>query len=496
MRFLLFLLTILSFSPLLAEERDDSLCYRVEASGVLSDGDHAPLWLTANRYGMGSSDAKSAYLRAGAAWHKELGRHWSIEAGLDLAGGKGMASSFWVQQAYVDVAWRMLSLSIGSKERISSPLEKNPELTSGWMTEGMNTRPIPQIRAEIQDFYSLPFTGNWLALKGHLAYGAFLDGKWQENFVRPGNYYTRDVKYHSKALMFRIGNKEKLPVEFEFGLHMATQFAGDKMKKLADGSSEVVVDMPDNFRNYINALFPSAGGSDTPEGEQINIEGNMLGSWNFALNYYLKDWKFRVYLDHYFEDHSQMFWQYGRWKDGQIGIDITLPRNRWVSRMLWEGICTKDQSGALSHEVFQGALTDLAFYGTDDYFNHGIYNSWQYYGMGMGAPLLYGPAYNSDRSMQFRSNRIKAHHIGLQGEPSKEWSWRMLASFVRHWGTYGMPFDEVKHQFSGMAEVRYAPVRLKNWGFKAAIGVDNGDYMGNSVGGTVSISYNLKTYSN
>lgn len=462
---------------------------KVEAGATVSNGDYAPYWLTANKYGMGSTEDNSAYLRAGIAWNKAFRHGWKLDAGLDLAGGKGLVSNFWVQQAYFDVSWKMLSLSIGSKERISSPLEKNADLTSGWMTEGMNTRPIPQIRAEIHDFYSLPFTGNWLALKGHVAYGAFLDGKWQEGFVQPGGYYTRDVKYHSKALMFRLGNKEKLPVEFEFGLHMATQFAGDKMRKLADGSSEVVIDMPGNFRNYINAFFPSSAGSDAPEGEQINVEGNMLGSWNFALNYYLNDWKFRVYLDHYFEDHSQMFWQYGRWKDGQIGVDITLPKNRWVSRVLWEGICTKDQSGALSHEIYEGALTDLAFYGTDNYFNHSIYNSWQYYGMGMGSPLLYGPAYNCNHSMSFRSNRMKAQHIGLQGEPTEEWSWRILASFARHWGTYGSPFDEVKRQFNGMAEVRFSPARLKNWGFKAAVGVDKGSVIGNSVGGRVSVNY-------
>ena len=464
---------------------------KVEAGATVSNGDYAPYWLSTNKYGMGSTEDNSAYLRAGIAWNKAFRHGWKLDAGLDLVGGKGLASNFWVQQAYFEVAWKMLSLSIGSKERISSPLEKNADLTSGWMTEGMNTRPIPQIRAEIHDFYSLPFTGNWLALKGHLAYGAFLDGKWQEAFAGPEMTYSKDVMYHSKAILFRIGNKEKLPVEFEFGLHMATQFAGDKMRKLADGSSKMVIDMPDDFRNYINAFFPSHGGTNAPEGEQINIEGNMLGSWNFALNYYLNDWKFRVYLDHYFEDHSQMFWQYGRWKDGQIGVDITLPNNRWVSRVLWEGICTKDQSGALSHEIYEGALTDLPFYGTDNYFNHSIYNSWQYYGMGLGSPLLYGPIYNSNHSISFRSNRMKANHIGLQGEPTEEWSWRMLASFARHWGSYGAPFDEVKRQFNGMAEVRFSPARLKNWGFKAVIGVDKGSVIGNGIGGTISVNYKL-----
>ena len=451
---------ILSLLPLCAHAANDSISARVETEATFSGGDFAPLWLSTNKYGMGSTESNSFYLRAGADWNRNLRRGWKLGAGLDIAGGAGTVSKFWVQQAYFDVSWRMLGLSIGSKERIGSPLEKNADLTSGWMTEGMNTRPIPQVRAEIREFYSLPFTGNWLALKGHLAYGAFLDGKWQEGFAAPGTLYGKDIKYHSKALMFRLGNREKLPVEFEFGLHMATQFCGDQMRKLADGGSELVLDMPDGFRNYINAFFPA--------------------------------WKFRLYLDHYFEDESQMFWQYGRWKDGQIGLDITLPQNRWVSNVLWEGISTKDQSGPLLYDGFAGSFSDLQMSGCDSYFNHYIYQAWQYYGQAMGSPLLPGPAYNKDHSITFRSNRMKAQHFGLQGEPTEEWSWRLLASFARHWGTYGSPFDEVKHQFSGMAEVRFSPIKQKHWSFKAALGVDNGDYIGNSVGGTVGVKYIIK----
>lgn len=85
--------------------------------------------------------------------------------------------------------------------------------------------------------------------------------------------------------MLRLGNKDKFPLEFEVGILMATQFGGDKYLKLEDGSTKKVLDMPENLKAYWKAFFPQAGGSNTPEGEQVNIEGNMLGSWNFALNY-------------------------------------------------------------------------------------------------------------------------------------------------------------------------------------------------------------------
>lgn len=486
------ILALMFAAPVAVAQTNSKLSYSMETAGTVSSGDFAPLWLTSNKFGMASTEPNSFYVRAAVDWRKAYRHGWKLEAGLDMAAGYNMTSDFRLQQAYVDVSWKPLTLSIGSRERMNSPLDKNPLLTSGWMTEGINTIPIPQVRIEIKDYLSIPFTGDWLALKGHLAYGAFADSKWQENFASPGQLYGRHIKYHSKALMFRLGNREKLPVEFEFGLHMATQFSGDQMRKLDDGSSELVLDMPDGIRNYFNAFFPAAGGSDTTWGEQVNVEGNMLGSWNFALNYYYDDWKFRAYLDHFFEDESQMFWQYGRWKDGQLGVEITPPANRWITSVLWEGISTKDQTGPLLYDGFAGSFSDLQMSGCDSYFCHYIYQAWQHYGMGMGSPLLPGPAYNDVGSITFRSNRMKAHHIGLMGNPSSEWSWRLLASFARHWGTYASPFDEVKKQYSSMAEVSYSPLKLKKWTFKAALGVDGGNYLGQSIGGTIGIRLRIR----
>lgn len=219
--FLLFFLA----APALAQESPQEFQYRVEASATVSSGTYAPLWLTANRFGMESEKPNSGYLRAGLEWHRSLKRGWRIDAGLDLAGGVKQTSDFWIQQAYADISWKMLTLSIGSKERMGFPLEKDSELTSGWMAEGPNMRPIPQIRAEIKDYLAIPGTRSWVAFKGHLAYGMFTDGRWQEDFCGVNQAFTKEVMYHSKSLMFRLGNKEKLPVEFEFGLFMATQSA-------------------------------------------------------------------------------------------------------------------------------------------------------------------------------------------------------------------------------------------------------------------------------
>ena len=479
---------MLGSGTLCAQDMDKgTLDYKVEMSGNAATGTYAPLWLTANRYGLASQEPNSGYLRAGVCYNKSMKHNWRLETGLDLAGAVNQTAPFVVQQAYADISWRMLTLSVGSKERPGFPLEKNTALSSGMMVEGPNARPVPQIRGEIKEYLPIGFTGNWLALKGHLAYGMFTDGDWQQDFVATNKGFVKKALYHSKSLMFRLGNREKLPLEFEFGILMATQFGGNKYQKNSDGSAKLIMDMPDNLKAYWKAFFPQAGGEDTPEGEQVNIEGNMLGSWNFALNYYLHDWKFRAYLEHYFEDHSQMFWEYGRWKDGQLGIEITFPKNRWVSSLLWEGLSTWHSSGPLLYDGFWGSFPEYQVSGGDAYYNHYIYGAWQHWGMGMGNPLLPGPVYNEKGEITFRSNRMKGQHVGVTGNPSEEWSYRLLLSFNRYWGTYEKPLDKVRKQFSSLAEVTYCPQWATGWSGSVSLGLDRGNYLGNSAGGCVTI---------
>ena len=276
-RFLLFI-GLLTSTTLYGQQADSTFTYSVELGATAGNGTYAPLWFTANRYGLSSVEPNSGYLRAGVAYDKSLKYDWRIQAGFDLAGSVNHTKNVHIQQIYADFSWKMLTLSIGRKERQGFPLEKNAALSSGMMVEGMNALPVPQVRGEIKNYLNIPGTKGWLAFKGHIAYGSFAENDWQEDFVAPGQYFVKNVLYHSKSLMFRLGNKEKFPLEFEFGILMDTQFGGSRYRKLSDGSNEFVLDMPNNLKAYWKAFFPQTGGSDVPLGEQVNVEGNMLGS--------------------------------------------------------------------------------------------------------------------------------------------------------------------------------------------------------------------------
>lgn len=305
--------------------------YTVEMGGTSGKGTYAPMWLTANRQGLSSVNTENGYLRAGIAHTMPLNQHFGFSAGLDLATAYNFTSSFIIQQAYADLSYRWLNLSIGSKERL--PELKNSKLSSGGMVESNNARPIPQVRLEVPYYVAIPGTHKWLYLKGHIAYGRFTDDKWQEHFTSIGNKYAIDVLYHSKSLFAKVGNKEHFPVEFEGGIQMSAQFGGDQY---IAGQKEPVIDMPTRFVDFMRVLVPMAGDDTTPEGEQVNIYGNHVGSWNFAATAYLNQWKVKIYYEHYFDDHSQMFFQYGRWKDGHIGLEITFPKNRFIDTFVYE----------------------------------------------------------------------------------------------------------------------------------------------------------------
>lgn len=474
-------LTLLSILPLSSfAQFTKGMNYAVETGVTFSGGDYTPFWLVSNKQGLSSVTKNNGYLRAGIFRPMEEDKRFSYAFGLDLAGAYNFSSSFIIQQAYVDLKYAFLGLSIGSKERNGEL--KNQQLSSGALTFSGNARPVPQVRIGIPEYWSIPGTKGFLAIKGHVAYGMFTDDNWQTDFVKNHNKYTEHVLYHSKALYAKIGNEDKFPLVFEGGLEMAAQFGGNSFS-WSNGAYQKT-DMPNGLKDFFKVFIPSGGGSNTPMGEQTNIYGNHLGSWNFSLSYKFNTWKLRGYYEHFFEDHSMMFGQYG-WKDCLVGTEITLPKNPVIGTFVYEYLGTKDQSGPVYHDTTSTIPDQIS--ALDNYYNHGIYTGWQHWGMGIGNPLVMSPIYNKDGSITFKSNRLKAHHFGISGQPTQDINYRVLVSYSRNWGTYSEPFQDVVKNTSTLFEVGYAPHQIKGWNFTASFAFDRGDLMGDNTGGMITV---------
>lgn len=461
--------------------------YSAEISTTVSGGDFAPFWLTANKYGLSSIKNNSGYLRGGIfrSTAADSARRWHIGYGADMAVPVEYTSKFVVQQLYVDIQYKHGRLSLGQKEY---PMElRNQALSSGAMTSGINARPLPQARLELPDYWTIPGTKGWLALKAHIAYGMFTDGNWQEDAVPPTEHYAKNVLYHSKAGFLRIGNRDRFPVTLTGGFEMGVQFGGEawNVNKRPDDLSDFdpgYVNIGHGFSDFWNAFIP--GGQDASDGDFTNVEGNHLGSWHLSVQYHGKNWSVRTYAEHFFEDHSQLFFQYG-WKDMIYGIEAELPENPFVSTFVYEHIGTRDQTGGLYHDAT--ALLPIQISGVDNYYNHGAYTGWHHHGQGLGNPLLISPVYNTNGRIYFMHNRITAHHFGISGRPLNELGYRMLFTHSKSYGTYDTPLPDPAYGNYFMLELDYHPRRLRGISLTGAFATNGGSLLGRSTGGMLTL---------
>lgn len=486
----------------------DTVKVKAEFTGTFSANHYSPYWMANNKYGLSCVEDNWAVMRIGAfhdiggseansynpfRLNENNGRksikNWQTGWGADFAYVSGADARMVVQQLYADVQYKKVRLSIGAKERPSEGL--NPLLSSGGMADGINHRPIPQVRIELPDYWNIPGTKGWLALKAHIAYGAFTDNRWQRDFAAVGSVYSKNSLYHTKAGYLRIGNIEKFPLTLTGGLEMNTQFAGtaynlgvrddDNTGRFYGGTLR----MKHNLRAFWDAFALS--GSDATDAQYSNTEGNTVGAWHLSIDYHGEGWGVRAYAQHMFEDHSQLFWQYG-WKDIMWGLEASMPKNPFVSTIVYEYLNSRDQSGPIYHDHTATIHDQVS--AADNYYNHAIYGAWQMAGYGLGNALFLSPAYNNDGRITFRHSRIKAHHVGLMGQPTSQLAYRALFSWERSCGTYPNPLINPVEGWTLLLETTWKPRFLQGWGAALSYGHNGGNLFHNSNGLQLTISWN------
>ena len=509
----LFLLQIVM--PLFAQDFDEDkkgyiplakgLEYDIEMQSTFSEG-RTPLWLNANKYGLSSLDNTNGYLRAGVfrPLRTDSVRRWGMGYGVDVAVPYNFTSDFVVQQAFVEGRWLHGVMTVGSKEY---PMElKNNLLSSGSQTLGINARPIPQVRIALPEYWTLPFAKGWLHLKGHIAYGRMTDDRWQHEFTNRKNKYADDVLFHSKAGYLKIGNEDVFcPFSLELGLEMAATFGGTAYRP--DGKGGMTVLKGDTgLGAYWNAFVP--GGYDTGETTYQNVEGNHVGSWLIRMNWDTDMWRFSVYADKYFEDHSAMFQLdydgYGQgeewdekkksryvlydFKDIMLGMELNIKYDRWINDVVFEYIYSKYQSGPIYHDHTNTISDHIG--GRDNFYNHSIYTGWQHWGQVIGNPLYRSPIYNEDGTIMVKDNRFMAFHLGIDGRPFPRFMYRVLASWQEGLGTYDEPYENKRNNFSLLVEGEYAfgGKLLNGWKVKGCYGMDLGAILGDNYGFQVTVS--------
>ena len=489
-----------SLMPLMSQKLSDgiSLLYEMQVSG--SDG-CTPLWLNANKYGLSSLSSFNGYVRGGLERPLKVDdeKKSGIGYGLDLVAPLHYTSDFVIQQCYAEIRYKHCVLTLGQKEK---PMQlKNMELSSGSQTLGINARPIPEFRLSFPNYWSVLGLHNWLAIKGHFSYGWMTDNGFQRDW-KERHRYAKDVLYHDKAGYMRIGpGNNGFPFSLELGLEMACEFGGSvynrKTGKLENHTS---------FKSFVDAFV--AGGDEDDTDFYQTMTGDQLGSWVARLNYENDKFDVSLYADHYFEDHSSMFfldydgygkgekwdtWEKNRYllyplKDIMVGAEFNLKQFKWIDGVVLEFLNTRYQSGPIYHDHTINISDHIG--GNDNYYNHGPYQGWSHWGQVMGNPLYRSPIYNTDGSLIIKDNRFYAWHFGMSGNLLNNLRYRVLCSWQKGFGTYGSPFLYPQENLSMMGEVTYS-FRGK-YALRVGVGMDRGELLGDNLGCQMTFQYKFQ----
>lgn len=479
--------------PLQAGDEFHKIRYDLQTAATLSSGKHAPFWLVSNRQGETSLTHNQAYLSAGLYRDFDKTQKFTWAYGIELIGAWHHTSPYYVQQLYADLKYHCWELSIGSKERWSEG--KHRTLSGGGLTFSPNTRPIPQVRFGINEYTTAPWLFNeWVQVKGHFSYGRYTDAQFQRSHIAnaPANsWYTTDILFHEKTAFFKIGNETRSPLSVEIGLEMYTQFGGKFYIKRNGMPDSLRYDIPHTYKEYLKAIYPMGGGSDAPASDQQNINGNVLGSWHLAANYQFSDWHLRAYYEHFYEDHSGLLGYhrirkgevvaYFPWYDGLYGLQMDFPSNRIIHTLVYEFITSRMQSGPIVN-YWKDPLV-----GKDSYYNNSIYQSWQHWGMTLGNPYHLSPIYVEPATLKMPYTRLRSHHIGIEGSPTEQLSYRLMGAWTKHWGTHNDPLPHPQGVLNLMASLTYTPTQWKGWLFIGAFALDRSQLIGNNTGGMLTI---------
>lgn len=458
----------------------DSTIYKVELFGSAATSSNTPFWMVSNRYGVVPLDAGNVFLDAGVFHNQHFGNKFRWGAGLDVIAAVPRHRNVFIQQAYAEIGYRSLLLSVGSKERYNSLWDRN--LSSGDMVQSPNARPIPEVNLSMPEFTVVPWTKGLLQVRGDFAMGRSFDTDYLEDFANVKQTYVKNVLWHHKSFFLRIKDtRNDFPLSFTMGAQHFAQWGGTS-------TNPKIGKQPQSFKDMIRVIFGQKGGEDATLSDQINVLGSHYGSFDFKLSYTTKDLGGHFYYQHYFNDKSGI--EFANKSDGLWGIQIDLPATPWLSKIVGEYLVTMNQSGPMhfidfDHDKWEGGRGG----GNDDYYNNGEYlTGFSYFNRGIGSPLIPAPEYNEDGILGFKNNRVKSWHIGAEGSINALLSYRVLFTAMNGWGTSYLPFLNKKYGTSTLIDINYTHPQLKSWLFTGSVAADSGTMIGKGVGFSLGVT--------
>jgi Capsule assembly protein Wzi len=453
------LIILILFLPICLIGQEDSISINAELFDIASTGNHSPFLLQSQSYGKIPAVPFSSMATFGLGKELNQNNHqldYAFRANATIVNFSGVTYIYF-HELFAKGKLGAFGLTAGSKEEILG--NQDSTLSGGGMLFSKNTRPMPKLTLGIEQFTPVPFTHNFLEIKGAISHG------WFDNTVIINEYL------HHKYLYLRVGGN--LPVHFQYGLDHVCQWGG-----IIPGLGQ----QPSSFKDFISVFTAGHGGSGSSTGEQVNAIGNHIISQSMKLEIRFREFRINSYWQNISEDPPvrPIFLNKNNISDGLWGISIKNSSLPIIKGVLYEFLNTTDQSGTLFQK------DGIIYGGQDYYFSNYLYrNGWNYLGRTIGTPYI-APNIQHGNTYDFsKNNRVIVHHLGLEGE-TNGYSFRIMASFSKNYGTYDIPFKTMIPNTSTLIEVNKKFEQFSDIIVGCKLGMDWGALYGNSFGFALS----------
>ncbi len=363
-----------------------------------------PFWLHANRDGLIPLHSANNLLFFGE-YHRSLlqDTHWAeLDAGLRIDarlsdGGNRLGFG----ELYARLTIRGWQLAVG---RFHETLGLAPDyLSTGSMLMSRNAVQPFKIRLSTPDFLPVPLTGGALSFKARWSEGLLTDDRWVDG-----------ARVHQKYLYLKVSPARNLDL-----------IGGIVHNLMWGGRSPELGRLHGSFMDWLRDV---AGQPDQTLFVNETPAGNGLGGYDFGVEYGTDTWSAGLYRLFFIEDgqsvHLPNPWD-GTWNLYLELHDPTRP-NRLVSYFTYEHVNTKKQDAGRFDALGRGR-----------YYSHYVYrDGWVHHGQTLGTPLiLIDPDLMGVRDRILVNNIVLAHHLGIAGNPSGHFSYQLMGTYSRNYGT-------------------------------------------------------------
>ncbi len=447
----------------------DTLKYGWDLSALASSGRFAPFWLQSNTNGDVSSSPYSGNVSLRCykqAIHPE--RWWDYDFGVQLTGraqSRIPGSAFSTQQSittgyfnqlYAHVRLYIFDITAGIKPMIYET--QDTALSMGSMVFSGNSQPLPRISIGIDRYVPFPGCYGYFEVKGGLTHAWLAD-----------NVYMQRSYIHHKFLGLRVGGK--LPVNISYELHHAAQWGG---------ISPVFGDIGSDWQSFKNVFLARGGG--VMRNDQLNAQGNHVGSQQFMLTGKGDGWELSAYWQNFFEDNFAFIGDGQNLADGLWGLCLKQSRWPYIQGVTYELMNTTDQSGPWHDR------DGLCYAGNDGYYQNYVFrNGWNYWYRSMGTPFITSPLYNADGTIYTLNSRVRVHHLGVRGD-IYGFMYRIKASYARNYGNDNMSRVVISDNTALLLEVQKHVEQAWGLDFGLRLAGDFGTQWGNQFGAQITVS--------